>query len=442
MAVDTDYVAALPTSGSADKTALRNALVARAAYVLFDADTVTDLVAVDPASGAAIIDILYKGRLFHYDATDTTSASDGVSVLVSHEGRRYKLSDSSGVPVSAVLNATTSAPPVSPSIGDAYLVAAGATGAWSGEDNNVAYFSRRGWEFLICPIGKLLYVEDTDSYMHLTSGGSWELGFGTQALVAGSVPITAVQGAHASFVVGVENQTTNAPPASPVVPTAYIIGPSPTGSWAGNAGKLARCQVAGSFTIISPVAGDTVYDKSLQTNVTFNGSAWAASAGSWVGRNAVQTASGSTTAPSGTTAYTYSSGTAPTTSIRRLIDTATLAYTAKRSGSTMRFHYSADAILTATASPTGSVVIALFRDSVVNAIDWQIVPMADVLVTLSANSLSGASATHLDHWFEVAALDTSAHTYTIAITSKSGGGGAVMDASALTRRTFEVEESA
>ena len=58
MSTNHDAVAAIPASGSADKVLLRNLLTKRMPYVLADADDVTNLVAVDPASGAAIIDIL------------------------------------------------------------------------------------------------------------------------------------------------------------------------------------------------------------------------------------------------------------------------------------------------------------------------------------------------------------------------------------------------
>ncbi|MFZ5736862.1 MAG: phage tail protein [Pseudomonadota bacterium] len=44
----------------------------------------------------------------------------------------------------------------------------------------------------------------------------------------------------------------NDPPASPAVGDAYVIGPAPTGSWAGNAGKVAEFTIAGWAMITSP----------------------------------------------------------------------------------------------------------------------------------------------------------------------------------------------
>src|SRR5882672_7571383 len=124
-----DAVAALPSSGGNDRVLIRNLLTKRSAYVLADGEDVTNLVAVDPSTGAAIIDILLLGRVFHYDSTDVVTANDGVSCLVTFDGRRYKLSSSSEVVAFAVIDNTHAAPPGSPALQDAYLIAAAATGA-------------------------------------------------------------------------------------------------------------------------------------------------------------------------------------------------------------------------------------------------------------------------------------------------------------------------
>lgn len=436
MPVNHAAVAAIPQIGAPDKSLLRGLTVARMPYVLADTDVPTDLVAVDSWSGAAIIDILYLGRVFHYDPTDSVTANDGTSCLVSFEGRRYKLAQGTDVFAYAVLDNTHTAPPGSPAIGDSYLVATAATGAWVGRDNQVAVYTRRGWEFVNFGIGRFIYVEATDSYYHKNAVGAWIAGFGTQTLGANAVPITSVIAANASFVIKVENQTTNAPPVA-VQGTSYVIGPSPTGVWAGNAGKLAMALVNGTWTIITPVAGDQVYDKSLQVPYNFNGTAWTPGGGSWVGfKSTGLTVSGTTTAPSGSTIYSWSSSSAPTTSQRRLIDGVTLSYAAKRAGATLRFHYSADFDYFASATP--KVAIALFRDSVANAIDWHVVPYLETLGSLAPSPPINISV-HADYFFEVAAPDTSSHTYTIAIMSQNAVSS---DPSNLVRRILEVEESA
>lgn len=175
----------------------------------------------------------------------------------------------------SVLTRSVTAQPVSPASGDRYLIPTAATGTdWAGKDGRVGIYKGSRWFFAIIPVGRLLYVEDETAFYHRSVLGVWTAGVGSIAIGANSIPITALIGANASFVIKVENQTTNAPPASPVAPTAYIIGSSPTGAWAGHAGDLAICLTAGSFTIIDPVAGDVVYDKALAKTVTFTGTAW------------------------------------------------------------------------------------------------------------------------------------------------------------------------
>ena len=49
----------------------------------------------------------------------------------------------------------------------------------------------------------------------------------------------------------------NAPPVSPAVGDVYVIGPSPTGSWAGNSGRVAEFTIAG-WAMVTPPAGHGV----------------------------------------------------------------------------------------------------------------------------------------------------------------------------------------
>src|SRR4051812_17855041 len=135
MTVNHDAVAALPITGNASKTLVRNVLVARMPYCLADTDDSRNLVATDPGTGAIIVDLLLLGRVFHYDPSDHTTVHDGTSCLVSSDGLRYKLALGTDVFCYAVLDNAIATPPVSPALGDAYLVAAAATGAWAGKSN-------------------------------------------------------------------------------------------------------------------------------------------------------------------------------------------------------------------------------------------------------------------------------------------------------------------
>ncbi len=441
MSVNHEAVASLPVGGPADAALMRAMCERRFSYSLTGAESSLNLVAVDPATGVVPLYLLQNSTLFAYDSTDSTTAHDGVTCLVSFEGKRFKSGTIS--PPYSVLTKSTTAQPALPSVGNRYLIPTAATGTdWAGQDSKIGIYTAAGWRFAVSPVGRFLYVEDETAFYHRNAAGNWQAGIGSIALGAGSVTISNVLGASASFVIKVENQTTNAPPGSPVTPTAYIIGPSPTGAWAGNTGKLAMCLAAGSFTIITPVLGDEVFDKSLNTKYQFNGSAWISAAGSWVGRASVFTASGSTAFAFLAASFNYSATSAPTTSLRRLIDSVGLPYTAKKSGATLRIHYSADVTFTTGSTSeglTGNLVIALFRDSVTSAIDWQLATSGiDKFLTGSAVS----ALAHLDNWFEVTAPDASSHTYSVAIISKYSVANVMTDAGNLSRRLLEIEESA
>jgi len=280
MTVNHDAVAAIPIVGNVNKTLTRNVLVARMPYVLADAEDSRNLVATDPSTGAIIVDMMLFGRVFHYDPTDTTTAHDGTSCLVSADGKRYKLALGTDVFAYAVLDNTIATPPGSPALGDAYLVAAAATGAWAGKSNYIAVKTARGWEFVNFSIGRFIYVESVDTYFHKNAGGAWVPGFGSGIFAANSVPLSAAINFGRRLIV--ENQTTTAPPGSPTVGVAYIIGPSATGGWAGLDGKIAICEVAGSFVVYTPTNGWAAYDKARNTEFRFNGSAWISSAGAWL----------------------------------------------------------------------------------------------------------------------------------------------------------------
>ena len=60
----------------------------------------------------------------------------------------------------AVLDRDLSTPPVSPTDGDRYLVAAGGTGAWTGKGGSVAAWQDGAWAFLAPQAGWLLWVAD------------------------------------------------------------------------------------------------------------------------------------------------------------------------------------------------------------------------------------------------------------------------------------------
>lgn len=436
MTVNHDAVAAFPTVGNPNKTLARNVLVARMPYVLADTDDSRNLIAVDPSTGAIIVDMLLLGRVFHYDPTDTTTVHDGTSCLVSADGLRYKLALGTDVFAYAVLDNTIATPPGSPSLGDAYLVAAGATGAWAGKSNFIAVKTNRGWEFVNFSIGRFIYVESVDTYYHKNAGGAWVTGFGNNIFAAKSVPLSAAINFGTRLIV--ENQTTTAPPGSPTVGTAYIIGPSATGGWSGLDGKIAICEVAGSFVVYTPTNGWSAYDKNLNNTFTFNGSAWKSSVGAWLNFGPVQLSAGSSSVANNGSGTLYSfSATAPTTAQRLTIDQIPYNYAASRTGARLRIRYRANFVLSNSGATVGTLIFtaALFRDAVASAIRWILVPV------ISPSALTWTFGCTFE--FNVTAVDAAAHNYSFALMSSTQVGGASqVDATSISEREFTLEEAA
>lgn len=260
-----------PLAATGDMGLLREALQKRVAYALGNAEDPTDLVAVDADTGATILVLLYHGGVFFLDPADTTTAHDGVTCLVTSDGKRYLRENS--IFVRAVLSQTETAPPVSPTIGDAYIVATAGTGAWATHDDEIAVFTARGWEFIPPSIGMLIFVEDLQTFIHYTTGGAWETGLSNTPAGNGTVWPSSILGGRTHWIV--ENQTTNDPPVSPTDGDAYIIGPSPTGDWSGHAAKLALAN-GDAWIITAPLEGYIAYDKDEDGAFVYSGSAWEA----------------------------------------------------------------------------------------------------------------------------------------------------------------------
>jgi hypothetical protein len=427
MTVNHEAVSALPTGAAANKTLLRGMAVARFPYCLADDEDSRELVAVDPATGDVIPDLMFLGRVFHYDPDDSTSAHDGTACLVSSEGKRYKLANGTDVLAWAVLDVTRAAPPASPTLGDAHLVAAAATGAWAGHDGDVAIQTARGWEFVAFGIGRFLYDEATDTYYHRKATGDWVAGFGAQTLSDDTIRLGALIGADASFMLKVENQTTNAPPASPAVGNAYIIGPAPTGAWAGQAGKVAVCNVAGAFTIYTPVAGDMVYDKALGINVAYSGTQWASVAGACIAFKRVTHSGNGSMTSTGGWGYTWvnnPTGAPEAANYARTQDNTTITHAAKKVGNLLRLTYTFDGY---GDWNQGTPTVGVTRDSETSVLEFR--PVIDF----------GSSGTYTIT-FVITATDTNSHIYKFWFFGTSGTTGGLVSNNYIYNRRITLEE--
>ncbi|MDX2308711.1 MAG: DUF2793 domain-containing protein [Hyphomicrobium sp.] len=78
----------------------------------------------------------------------------------------------------SVKSRTATVPPPTPANGERYIVAAGATGAWSGQSNRVAAYQDGVWEFFVPSLGWLAWVE-AESVLVTYAGSGWQIAFST-----------------------------------------------------------------------------------------------------------------------------------------------------------------------------------------------------------------------------------------------------------------------
>jgi len=429
--MDNEVISALPTTGAPSAPLLREMLIKRVIYTFTSTEDVVTFNALDVDTGALPqgLALSATGAIFWLDPNDTTSDHDGVAVVVTADGYRYRTAGD--YDFKSVLSFTVTEQPDDPALGDRYIIPAGAIGNdWSSHQDDLAVFTRNGWKFQIPQIGQWVLDEAVGGFISYTESG-WVYGPGARSFDAASIPLSAALGWGA--IVPVENQTTPAPPIA-TKGLRYVVGSAATGAWLGKDKQIAICEVTGIWTFYSPENGWQIFDKSTSSPYTWNGASWLSTAGTWIDRKIVQTASGSTTAPSGTTAYVYSTSSGPTTAHRRMIDGAGVSFAAKKAGAKLRVKYSADIVSTLSADNGGTSnadsVIAVFRDSESAAISWR-----RILLVSSPDSI--------DKTFYIEAPDTSSHTYSIAITSRRYvSNGSFDNVSTLTLRSLEIEEAA
>ena len=82
--------------------------------------------------------------------------------------------------------------PAQPQEGQCWIVAAGATGAWSGKDHQLAAWTGGGWRFIGARLGMRLWNKNAGYWVHWT-GGSWS---------SGELPVASIQVNRQQVVAG------------------------------------------------------------------------------------------------------------------------------------------------------------------------------------------------------------------------------------------------
>lgn len=260
---------AVAESGVVEDTLLE-AMVERTAIVIATSETLGDF---EFSTGDVPLAVIWAktGFVYFYDSTDTTTADDGLTTIVTSDGKRYHVEDSASISINSILSVVTS-PPGSPTVGDVHRVGASATGGFAGQDDNLAVYTKRGWIFATPQVGHTVYNQNTAANeQYIVSG--WDSFVVT--LSDGSV-----YPAKLLFPLGVSVEAQqNAPPGSPTNGQAYLVGSSGSGAWAGQSNKVA-VRVAGAWGYISPYDGARVHDKTSKSDLQYDAGSgtWGASA--------------------------------------------------------------------------------------------------------------------------------------------------------------------
>jgi hypothetical protein len=96
-------------------------------------------------------------------------ASQAVPETTVNEQLRYAEQGSSHYPV---IDKDENDPPGSPAEGDAYIVAATATGAWAGHEDDIAFVVGGAWAFIAPVEGLLAYPQD-EGTLYVYNGTAW-----------------------------------------------------------------------------------------------------------------------------------------------------------------------------------------------------------------------------------------------------------------------------
>lgn len=360
--VDSEFIPPLTTLG--DQGNLRAALIRRVPYTFASSENPEAFVAMDGGTGSIPWALVWAGHIFYFDPNDLTSAHDGISTLVTQDGYRYKVDDVAGEPAS-VKSRSITAPPASPSFGDAYLVPTGASGAWALHPRNIAVWTARGWVYVPPRVGQLVFVEDEGGFYHYGTSGAWVAGIGGSALGPSTVRASSLIGGRTHWVV--VNQTTNAPPGSPANGVAYIVGPSPTGAWAGQTGRIAVYEI-NAWAFYVPALGWTAFDQSNKTEFYYD-AAWVPKSQAYGSVVTVSNTAGSSISSVGGSGYVFTTS-PPSSGNNHAVDPMTIGIQAASAGQAFEIEYS----VSFAPSSAGYIAVAAFLDSNSSASDWTATP--------------------------------------------------------------------
>lgn len=256
-----------PFGATGDGDSLEDALVARVA-LCFDDDA--DVQALD-LTGKLTTKIVLGTSVFDYDASDTITAHNGSTVLVTADSKRFK---NDGTRVNGrvpydVDDQSLTSPPASPASGDSYLIPAAPSGDWAAFANHIAVYQNEDWTYIPPGRGMLCFVADEAGFVHY-DGTAWQPGFGDYSVSAGALKADRFEQAYGWRV---EAEQATPPGSIPSAGVLYIVGASATGAWSGEDGNIARSTGTG-WEFETAAEGMVVFDKSRGFQIAHKTGVW------------------------------------------------------------------------------------------------------------------------------------------------------------------------
>lgn len=180
---------AAATEGGLVEDTLIEAFRKRTALVLAVGESLGDF---EFSAGEIPLAVIHAttGYCYFYDSSDSTTADDGLTCLVTGNGLRYYIDEAASISLNSVLSFETS-PPGGPVVGDAHIVGAGATGGFAGHDDDIALYTRRGWIFATPEKGLTVYNDDDATNWQFTAAGWGEFVAGSALTEGVGIDITA-----------------------------------------------------------------------------------------------------------------------------------------------------------------------------------------------------------------------------------------------------------
>ncbi|MFP5239657.1 MAG: DUF2793 domain-containing protein [Acidobacteriota bacterium] len=114
------------------------------------------------------------------DITEITESQAAKYLTANEAFRKLRILSGGGV-----ITDTLATPPGSPAVGDSYIVAVGGTGAWTGWDHKLVFWSGAGWTVLEPDVGWATFVASSGGFKYW--GGSAWLPWGEQAVNSGDI---------------------------------------------------------------------------------------------------------------------------------------------------------------------------------------------------------------------------------------------------------------